>query len=284
MMMRTHSRIGTLLTIALLLAGGAARADTYAIWWSPALASQSVDALEEARDAVIDPIVMSNGARSETVSDCAAVADAYSRGFRRIKKGDPDQVLTCRALAQIALAGEAGISSFRDAPVPDFALNPKDVFALPALAGPIKGCAETLIALRSDQTWWSMARHLHVYFAKQSSGPADDGREADSIALDRARRDDQIAQVSRGPGGRLVITMEGRITELTPLGLGDFNGDGLEDLLLKSATKGQPARLIQMTQLKPGTVMSVLDPVDHFRPVLHSCPDIALSFAMAECR
>jgi len=282
-MRRPLNQILVLVTIALLLSWGV-RADTFAIWWSPLLASQSIDALEAARDADIEPITLSNGARTETVRDCAQAADAYGRGFRTVKTGDPDQVLTCRALSIIALAGDAGISSYRDAPVPDFALNPTDVFALPALAGPVKGCAETMIALRSDQSWWSLGRHLHVYFAPQGDGPADDGREEQSIALDAPRRSDQVAEAQRGEGGSLIITMEGRRAIVTPLGLGDFNGDGLEDLLVKTQTGNQSARLIQMTQLKPGTVMSVLDPLDHFRTVLRACPDIALRFAVAECQ
>lgn len=282
--LRNGAAIKTALVLVFLILSSAVRADTYAIWWSPELASQSVEALEAARDGAIAPLVLSNGKRTETATDCAAAADAFSRGFRELSKGDHNQFLECRALALIARAGEAAISSYRDAPVPDYALEPDDVFALPALAGPVKGCAETLIALRSDQGWWSLARHVHVYFGPDKDGPADDGREAQSIALDPDTAPaSAVMTVRRFGDGGLALALDGRRATLIPLGLGDFNGDGLEDLLLRTETEGEPARLIEMTQLKSGTVMTVLEPLDHFRPVLRQCPELALRFAVAEC-
>lgn len=278
------------LCLLLGLAVMPARADVLPVWWSSKIAPQGFDALEDRLYASLDkPLVLQaapfDGSRSEVAEDCPAAVDAFERGF--YQADNAEQLIICRARIAAYRAAEPTRSTFRGVDGKPAAMTPQDLLLLPSLVGPYKGCAELMVSLRSDQNWWSLARHHHVYFGPETDGATDDGREAQFIKPSKAGIDKSAhpydMQAAPLPHGGLLLRFGTRVGEIEPLVWGDFDGNGLEDMLVRVAPAGGAERLVAITRPKPGTVMTLLDPKFHYVKILDACPALALQQMTEGC-
>ncbi|MGB0919833.1 MAG: hypothetical protein ACPG06_08365 [Alphaproteobacteria bacterium] len=293
--MRTSAFVKGLSALLLIFAAGAVRADPIPVWWAAELAAPGGTALEAAFEKPLPqgPMILrgpagalglygSTGPLVEALA-CEDVVDALDRNFVAVKAADKPLALWCAALGQIVQAAEAESSTFRRAPeaIVDGPLVPggtpiawktESVGVLPAYLAPLDGCGFALLALRASDQFWSLARFAHVYGA----GEKDDGRAADTVNGNHPRA--LVAKVQSDGG--LYLRQNGQAATLHLLGLGDFDGDGAEDALIRKTDQAGAALHI-VSQFRPGAVMRLRDLSDRYLELIKACPDLVLDFAAA---
>jgi len=220
------------LVLAFAGAGVAAENGPYPIWWSPSLQLDSLDDIEAELDAPfpsggevvvtnlnIEPESYFDEARGEfwltnqeTADTCRSLikltAEGYDSGEYNLRTALGPR---CYALEALRRARPARISYLRD-----FVFDESAIRYLPAMLGPLGNCGylrDMLEANRLGRPWAPFPDNDPSYGVGQM-----EAQDRDTLIVKGKQIDGESRWVS-------TIEIQGR---------GDFNGDGLDDLLVRT--------------------------------------------------
>jgi hypothetical protein len=233
-MVRRTGRLAAAVAAAWMLAlGGGALAGeqaAYPIWWSPRLGLESLDQVEARLD---DPfplgieVVLSHPTmkprldpdrihgpllpNQEAARNCRDLVDLMARAYIR---GNYELFTAlgprCHALEALRRARPARTSHLRD-----FVFDERAIGYLPAMLGPLGNCEYLRDMLEANRRGppWGMFRTDYPYF--------------------------RIGTVESGDRDSLIVTGKPIwestwVSTIEIYGRGDFNGDGLDDLLVRT--------------------------------------------------
>lgn len=201
--------------------------------WSARLQLAALDAIHARLERPFDPLVLKKDRQTATIGNCAAYLAETSRGFRAGNDRDERRSqfvgADCHALELLESARPARRSALRGA-LPDPRFLPPTLSFLPS------------------QEEWNRAR------AAQAKG------------LSWKAREPALKIASSGPDQILIETAEGYV-RIDCYARGDFNGDGVDDLLLRVNSypkQGTYAsiRLFLLTRNAPLEILRVLREFD----------------------
>jgi len=231
--------------MALLLgaAGGALSAEEspYPVWWSPVLELESLDHIDQRLERKLwhhgGEIEVSKGAydraKSKIVDTCVSAIELSEKGYWG--RGNHNhkilllQLAKCRAIEMLKRARPAQVSYVRD-----FVLDRGALGYLPAMVGIAPSC--------SGRCWQYAANEKRIAWSKVETFL--------SMNVKRSRE--------------LQVETEGWSDWIEILARADFNGDGLEDIVLinnSGATQGTygATNVFLLSREAPEGVMRVLD-------------------------
>ena len=232
-----------------LSAAAAAEDGPYPVWWSPVLELDSLDAIDARLERKLwegdsegMPLIKSNqGIRIEAwAGTCASLKMLTAKGYYGLGSNgiwaQHHHLARCRAIEMLRQARHAQLSYLRD-----FDLNAESLNFLPAMVDHTPSCDFTCRQ--------QLANQRGIPFAQFELIISVDVRS--EIEMD--------------------IGIEGWDLRLTIVGRGDFNDDGLDDMLLLSntnATRGSwgGAKIFLLTRKSPDTVLHVLGANQHLCP------------------
>lgn len=218
------------------------------VWWDSAyLRFERFDELDERLDRpfdLSDPLELFADGKRATAKDCRALNRLLDAGYGEDGGfGSISLYATeCRTLAAFERAVPAERSYLRD-----FVLDADAQCYLPAMIFVAPSCEKTCRQRRADQ---------------------------EGIPLGAFETDLEVVTPEGYTGAELTLYVNSfeASTTLNIRGRGDFNGDGLDDLLLDSHSmlrRGQrgPSGAFVLTRTAPGAVLRVVE------PERHGCPD-----------
>ena len=226
----------------------------YPVWWSAELELDSLDQVEARLRRDIWPdfpegmkLYKAKGAGYVTAQarNCNSLIRLSEEGY--YGGGSPDifvqfyQLSVCQAVDFLGQAKPARVSYLRD-----FVLNKHAVNYLPAMVNIYASCSFVCRAFYANRRGVSLAKF------------------------------DEIERLKVTDKNSLIVWTVGWRIEMTFVARGDFDFDGLDDILLLSsggATKGTMggAELYLLTRDEPGAVLRVIDPEKHLCPDYIGC-------------
>ncbi len=270
----------TRLAAAILLPGhfafaaSAAEPEEYPIWWSPTLELESLDKIDERLDRPFWPHedglriykeVEGNYWKKVIATDCVELLGLSADGFYALENWDLYLQLfhaaRCRAIRLLGAARPAETSYLRD-----FALTPETVEYLPAMINIAPGCAR-------------FCRHVAASANRVPMSQFEMVLGADVVHVDAELSTPNWSYLTRP---FLTVWTAGWEINLEIVGRGDFDGDGVDDVLVlvngaAMAGRQVAVNLFVLTRGKAGTVLRVVDG-DHDRWVLDADPAVCTVF------
>ena len=232
----------------------AAEDGPYPIWWSGELELEGLDRVEARlrRDLWLDfpegiKLYKAQGAGHVTAQarDCNSLRKLSEEGYYGGNSNDIGiqnyHLSVCRTIALLGQAKPARTSHLRD-----FVLNAEAVRYLPALVNLQASCHQV----------------CQAYFANRRRVPLTEFEDIERIEV--------------GNEDGLIVWTVGWRVKMSLIARGDFNSDGLDDILLVShggATEGtmRGADLHFLTREEPGVVLRVIDAGRHLCPDYPGC-------------
>jgi hypothetical protein len=232
----------------------AAEEDPYPVWWSAELELDSLDRVEARlrRDLWLDfpeglKLYKAQGTGHVTAQarNCNSLRKLSQEGYYGSNSSDIGvqhyHRSVCRAIALLGQAKPARTSHLRG-----FVLNAEAVRYLPALVNLQPSCHSI----------------CQAYFKNKRGVPLTDFEDIERVEV---TNEDKL--IVWTPGWRVKMSLIAR---------GDFNSDGLDDILLVShggATEGtmRGADLYVLTRDGPGVVLQVLNAQEHLCPDYTGC-------------
>jgi hypothetical protein len=272
---------GAICLIALVLVGPsrATENDPYPIWWSEKLRLESLEQIE----ARLEEPFWDNGgysvskgrgdARTETMVDnCNTRRRLFEEGY---SAEAPEQYFevylwaVCDALEKLATAKPADRSFVRN-----FVFDRNALDLLPAIVGGAESCGflcRLKWANERGDTWTQLADELFKQHARENLSMSISGQTRSTIVEDDKTATILFEYVEEVPVEETKTTIWSYSVDRNPLEIlayGDFNEDGLEDMMMRR----QGARSVYLlTRDTPDGVFYTLNVGEHLCPDYSGC-------------
>lgn len=252
----------------------AAETEQYPIWWSPTLELESLDKIDERLDRPFWPHedglriykeVEGNYWKKVIATDCVELLGLSADGFYALENWDLYLQLfhaaRCRAIHLLGAARPVERSYMRD-----FALTPETVEYLPAMINVAPGCAR-------------FCRHVAANANRVPMSQFEKVLGADVVPVDADLSTRDWSYLTRP---FLTVWTAGWEINLEIVGRGDFDGDGMDDILVlvngaAMAGRQVAVNLFVLTREKTDAVLRVVDG-DHDRWILDADPAVCTAF------
>jgi hypothetical protein len=259
--------------------GLAVESDPYPIWWSEKLRLESLEQIE----ARLEKPFWDNGgytvskgrgdARTEsTVDNCNTRKRLFEEGY---SAEAPEQYFevylwaVCDALEKLATAKPADRSFVRN-----FVFDRNALDLLPAIVGGAESCGflcRLKWANERGDTWTQLEDSLFKQHAREDLSMSISGQTRSTIVEDDKTATILFEYVEEIPIEETKTTIWSYSVDRNPLEIlayGDFNEDGLEDMLMRR----QGARSVYvLTRDTPDAVFHVLNAGEHLCPKYTDC-------------